>query len=54
MTRFPMPRAMMRRVSRYLDIRRRVRIERDLDALPHDIRKDIGWPDRWSDRRGGS
>jgi hypothetical protein len=42
-------------VSRYAAsiraMREEVRTERVLNALPADIRKDIGWPDAFPERR---
>ncbi|WP_269931342.1 hypothetical protein [Aminobacter sp. HY435] len=29
-----------------------IRTERLMNSLPADLRKDIGWPDRFADRRG--
>jgi hypothetical protein len=54
MPRFSLSRSVLRYTERYLDNRRRARVERALDALPHDIRKDIGWPDRWTERTSRS
>ncbi|WP_170990190.1 hypothetical protein [Aquamicrobium sp. LC103] len=32
------------------DIRNRARMARAIEALPRDIRKDIGWPDSYPSR----
>lgn len=34
-------------MARRRAIRAALRTERMISALPHDIRKDIGWPDAW-------
>ncbi len=54
MARFSLSRSVLRYTERYRDSRRRARVERALDALPRDIRKDIGWPDRWTERTSRS
>jgi len=47
--------ALFKAVSRYAAsiraMREEVRTERVLNALPADIRKDIGWPDAFPERR---
>ena len=37
----------VRFVARRREIRAAARTERIVGALPHNIRKDIGWPDLW-------
>lgn len=54
MPRFSLSRSVLRYTERYLDMRRRARVERELYALPDDVRKDIGWPDRWNERTSRS
>jgi hypothetical protein len=45
--------AILREYRRRHDERRRyVRTERALDGLPKDLRKDLGWPDRYLEQRG--
>ncbi|MBC2886954.1 hypothetical protein H7Q97_16340 [Ochrobactrum sp. CM-21-5] len=36
---------------RYDERRRFVRTRRVLDGLPNDLRKDLGWPDRYLEQR---
>ncbi|MBA8820778.1 hypothetical protein WKW50_14585 [Ochrobactrum sp. GPK 3] len=44
--------AILREYRRRHDERRRyVRTERALDGLPKDLRKDLGWPDRYLEQR---
>ena len=38
-------------IARRRRIRAAARTERILGALPHNIRKDIGWPDAYAGRR---
>lgn len=47
------PNSVARSIRRYIGkvqtLRNQVRTERFLNALPGDIRKDIGWPDRFGE-----
>ncbi|MER9252058.1 hypothetical protein NKI59_09615 [Mesorhizobium sp. M0598] len=40
-------------VGKIRTIRNEIRTQRFMNALPADIRKDIGWPDMYGDRRNG-
>ena len=40
-------RSLSRLLARRREIRATLRTERVLNALPRDIRRDIGWPDIW-------
>ena len=45
--------AILKEYRRKHDERRRfVRTQRALDGLPKDLRKDLGWPDRYLEQRG--
>lgn len=50
------PHVLLRAVRHYAGkvrtMRDDARRERFMNALPMDIRKDIGWPDAWDRRRG--
>lgn len=43
-------RTVRRYIGKMKTIRNEVRAERFMNSLPHDIRKDIGWPDLYLDR----
>ncbi len=49
--RLPTPiRSVRRYIGRIRSIRDEIRTERFMSALPDELRKDIGWPDRLTDR----
>jgi hypothetical protein len=43
-------RSVRRCIGKIRTIRDEIRTERFMNALPEELRKDIGWPDRQSDR----
>ncbi len=44
--------ALLKEYRRRVDARRRfVRTQRTIDALPHYLRKDLGWPDSYREQR---
>jgi hypothetical protein len=43
--------SVQRYVGKIRTMRNEIRTQRFLNALPPDIRKDIGWPDMYADRR---
>ena len=53
----PFTPAIFRRISRYAGrirmMRDNIRAERVMNALPPELRKDIGWPDMLAERRAG-
>ncbi|MET2832756.1 hypothetical protein [Mesorhizobium shangrilense] len=51
MTGFTILRDMQHYVGKIRTIRNEIRTQRFLNALPPDIRKDIGWPDMYAERR---
>ena len=46
-------RAIRHYAGKFQTMRDEIRTERFLASLPTDIRRDIGWPDRFSGRAGG-
>jgi hypothetical protein len=51
MNGFSILHSMKRYVGKIRTMRNEIRTERVLNALPSDIRRDIGWPDIYAGRR---
>ncbi|QKC69023.1 MULTISPECIES: hypothetical protein [Mesorhizobium] len=51
MNGFTILRGMQHYVGKVRTMRNEIRTQRFMNALPADIRKDIGWPDMYAERR---
>ncbi|WP_421915934.1 hypothetical protein [Mesorhizobium sp.] len=51
MNGFTILRGMQHYVGKIRTMRNEIRTQRFMNALPPDIRKDIGWPDMYAERR---
>ena len=51
MTGFTILRSVQQYVGKIRTIRNEIRTQRFMNSLPPDVRKDIGWPDMYADRR---